>query len=392
MRTLGRTPRLRTSDERARPGMLLASRRGSLVLRVLVVVAVLAAPAPPPPPPLPSVRPSMVGFSFSPKVALDEHIDPQAGLRRLLSELHPDLVRLPIYWDQTEPQPGRLDFSQTDAMLAVIADHNAAGRGRSAKVLLVVGARNLGNPEAHVPSWAFDGQTPLRGLASTSEYQGYLKGAFTHFAASPLLFAWQVENEPLDNTNPWLGDVALPAGTVKDEISRLKQIDRGHLIVVTTYNSATTSLDQMATSRFNWLWNLLPGPRPVGHPPLALSLGDVLGLDAYVVTPATPLNQASAEQRIAWKREALSYWSQQASSSGKQLWITEMQGAPWDGVAGFSLANLMQSARGYRSCGASVVLLWGVESWLISPDWMAHGQQAMDVLRGASVSAGEVVA
>jgi hypothetical protein len=333
----------------------------------------------------------MVGFSFSPKTAVSENLDPQSALRSLLSQLRPDLVRLPVYWDQSEPWPGQLDFSQTDALLATVAAYNDATNQPPARVMLVVGARNLGTPEAHVPSWAVAHDGSLRSLTRTAGYRRYLEGAFSHFAANPLLYAWQVENEPLDNTNPWMGDVTLPVGQLEREITRLREIDRRHQIVVTTYDSATLSLDQIATSRFRELWDVVPGPRPVGHPQLALGLGDVLGLDAYVVTPATPLNQVSAQQRITWKSAALGYWSRQASQLGKQLWITEMQGAPWAGRSGFTLNDLLLSAVDYRTSGATVVLLWGVEQWLASSRWMWAGQRAMDIMRGNSAFPAEVL-
>jgi hypothetical protein len=363
-----------------------AESRGQFLTRMLMVVAVLTAPGAAPdssPQPI-APPPSMVGFSFSPKAVPDPHLDPQVALRQLLVQLHPDLVRLPVYWDQAEPLPGRLDFSQADAMLRTIDEYNLTAQGPPARVVLVIGARNLGSPEAHVPTWALASQGRLGKLTQTLAYQSYLRGAVSHFASSPLLFAWQLENEPLDNTNPWLGDVALPAEVLDREIGNLKEIDNRHPVVVTTFDSATLSLDLMADSRLSWLWKMLPGPRPAGHPQSALGLGDVLGLDAYVVTPNTPLSETGAEERIAWKRDALGYWSRQASHQGKQLWITEMQGAPWDGVSGFTQAELMHSAQGYRNSGASVVLLWGVESWLTHPDWMAHGKKAINVIRGVA--------
>jgi hypothetical protein len=353
-----------------------------LMIRALLVLAILAVPSmseprfdfPPPP---------AVGFSFSPKVATAEQIDPQVALRTLLTRLHPNLVRLPVYWDQAEAKAGQLDFSLSDALIDNIQEYNAEGAVPPVRVVLVVGARNLGNPELHLPEWV--GRASLSHLARSAAYEKYLEAAFAHFSANPLLAAWQIENEPLDNTNPWLGDVALPVDMLRSEIDRLRRIDPGRPVVMTTFDSATVSLDQEATSRFNWLWNLLPVPHATGHPQLALQLGDVLGLDAYVVTPKTSLSEVNAQERIAWKRGALNYWSQQATQVGKRLWITEMQAAPWDGLSGFTRQDLLESAAGYRTTGASAVLFWGVESWLTSPQWMAAGVEAMELARGTPV-------
>jgi hypothetical protein len=122
-------------------------------------------------------------------------------------------------------------------------------------------------------------------------------------------------------------------------------------------------------------------PKPVGHPLPTLGLGDVLGLDLYVVTPSTPLTDAGAVERIRWKEEALEYWVRRAGSVGKQLWVTEMQASPWNETTGFTADDLVASAHLYRRGGASVVLLWGVEGWLSDPGWMAAGKQAVHILR-----------
>jgi hypothetical protein len=78
----------------------------------------------------------------------------------------------------------------------------------------------------------------------------------------------------------------------------------------------------------------------------------------------------------------LPYWSGQAQAAGKPLWITEMQGAPWPGQSTFTISDLLLSAYAYHHTGASVILLWGVEEWLGSPDWMEAGKQARQILTG----------
>ena len=166
-----------------------------------------------------------------------------------------------------------------------------------------------------------------------------------------------------------------------DEVNLLKSIDPVHRAIVTTYNSASVSLDMQAASTFSWLFNMFPGPKPVGHPKPALLLGDILGLDVYVATPSTPLEDASVTERIGWKAETLSYWADQALQDGKELWVTEMQGSTWNGDPSFSTEDLVESAQQYSGTGVSVVLLWGVEDWLGSPDWMSAGQSAIHTLR-----------
>ena len=332
--------------------------------------------------PGPAVHP-MVGFTFVPSLAEDQGYQPAAALEQLVHRLHPDLIRIPIYWGDVAPTADSLDFSQVDSLLQTVAQ--ADGRRHvlhPAKVILVVGVRNLAWPEVHLPAWVDTSSgLDLAQLTSSGPYLDYLESSFKHFAASPVLYAWQVENEPLDNTNADLGSVALRGAVVADEVALLKSIDPIHRVVVTTYNSASINLDLEATSSLAWLFNILPGPKPAGHPAPTLQLADVLGLDVYVDTPSTPLTDASVPERIGWKAKTLTYWASQAAQNGKEVWITEMQGAPWNGEAGFSQDDLLESAQDYSGTGVTAILLWGVESWLTAPDWMAAGQAAIATLR-----------
>jgi hypothetical protein len=324
----------------------------------------------------------MVGFTFVPSLAEANGYKPVAALSELLHKLHPDLVRIPIYWSAVARSSGQLDFGEVDALLATVAAANSRRYAHQTKVILVAGVRNLAWPEVYLPAWVDTAAgLDLSQITASDSYLAYLEGTFRHYAASPLLYAWQVENEPLDNTREDLGEVAIGGATIADEVALLKSIDPVHRAIVTTYNSASVSLDLQATSFWSWLYDLLPGPKPAGHPKPALDLGDILGLDIYVDTPSTPLEDASVTERIGWKAASLTYWADQALQNGKELWITEMQGSTWNGEAGFSPEDLQESAQQYSGTGVSAVLLWGVEDWLNSPDWMQAGQAAFQTLR-----------
>jgi len=348
-----------------------------------VLLLSLLMPSPAPASPAAAGAP-LVGFSFSPRLAANAGLEPATALRTLLRKLHPDLVRLPIYWDQVAPAPDSLDFGSVDALLKTVADYDAARPGHDTRVLLVVGARNIATPEVYLPGWLDAGTPPDLGRVTSSDaYFGYLEACFYRYSGNRLLYAWQVENEPLDSTNDDLGDIAMESDAVAGEVALLKQIDAAHPVVVTTFNSATAALDRQATSRLSWLYRLLPVPQPAGHPAPALEIGDVLGLDIYVVTPSTPLAAADAEKRIGWKADAVDYWLQQAHKDSKQVWITEMQASPWNGHPGFTTQDLAASAQAYSKTGVGVVLLWGVEDWLSDADWMTAGREAIATLRAA---------
>ncbi|HEV3096331.1 MAG TPA: hypothetical protein VG104_04210 [Candidatus Dormibacteraeota bacterium] len=333
-------------------------------------------PAPPP------LNPPLVGFSFSP-AAVTDGSDPQQALARLLRTLQPDLVRLPVYWSTVAPTETTLDYTEVDGLIETVEAHNAVKGARRTEVVLVVGARNLVYPEVHLPGWLDTSKIhKLETLLKTASYRRYLDTTFRRYASLPVLRAWQVENEPLDNaTIDQVTSGTLPASMIRSEVDLLRSIDLVHEVVVTTFNSSHVTLDVRAASPIAWLYAHLPGAKSAGHPSQALTMGDTLGLDLYVVTDSTPLDTNSASTRIAWKEESLDYWQSQASKNGRALWVTEMQATPWIGTTGFTTSDLLSSALAYRGHGVSVYLLWGVEDWLDSPAWMTAGVTAVKLLR-----------
>ncbi|MEA2668949.1 MAG: hypothetical protein QOJ33_1883 [Chloroflexota bacterium] len=356
---------------------VIATALASVIVPAAAFPIVTVDPAPPP------LNPPLVGFSFSP-AAVPSGVDPEQALAALLATLQPDLVRLPIYWSTVAPTPTSLDYTDVDRLIAIVEAHNSTKGSRHTQVVLVVGARNLVTPEVHLPDWldTRDVHT-LDKLLKTASYRTYLDTTYRRYASLPLLRAWQVENEPLDNAS--LNDLtngAIPASTMRSEIDLLRSIDLVHQVIVTTFNSSHVSLDARGASPLAWLYTHLPGARPAGHPAQAMTMGDTLGLDLYVVTESTPLDVVTPSTRIAWKEEALDYWQGQAQAHGRGLWVTEMQASPWIGTTGFTLDDLLSSALAYRGHGVSAYLLWGVEDWLDSPQWMETGITAIALLRG----------
>ena len=233
----------------------------------------------------------------------------------------------------------------------------------------------------HLPAWAPE-ISDLSRLSASATYQRYLEETFLRYAKTPLLYAWQIENEPLDRVKTnWDGQITIPSSVIASELELLRAIDPNRRVVVTTFNSSTLDLDQRKDSPLAGLLTRLPLPQPTGHPSEALQLADALGLDLYVVTASTSLADASAATRIGWKQQTLGYWANRAVEMGKELWITEMQGEPWPDQDGFTTDDLQTSALAYKDQGARVVLLWGVESWLLSAEWMSAGMKAVTTLR-----------
>ena len=329
-----------------------------------------------PPPPAP-----LVGFSYSPLLSEWQNGDPSSDLSLLLTRTNPDLVRLPVYWNLTQPSPGVLDYTVTDQLLEVVADHNKTAP-RPTRVILTVGARNFVYPELHMPEWAGPREQPEIDFAQqNAPYRDYFDSTLLRYRSSPLLYAWQVENEALDYVvNDTTGDDQITPEQMAWEIGEVHRLDPKHRASTTTFDGWNVIED--------WLQMTFAAPLDAvglarsGHPTSALAQGDALGLDVYVDGPHMPFRFTTVALRSSWKVESIGFWAGLARAQGKQVWLTELQAQPWSSDPGaFSTDDLIQEAKIYRNAPLQVVLLWGVESWLADPAWMDAGQSAIETLR-----------
>ena len=321
----------------------------------------------------------LAGFSFSPQTSLDAGRDPALDLSRLLEATDPDLVRLPVYWEAVQPTPDQLDFSSVDTLLDVVGAHNMTA-AHVTRVVLTVGARNFLYPELHEPVWAGPRQQPyLQQAQSGAAYRAYFDTSITRYRGSPLLYAWQVENEPLDYvSNVLTGADQITAEQLSWELDEVHRLDPAHQAVLTTYDAENVNIDMLQL----WVPKLLAPLGPSGHPDGALKLGDALGLDLYVDGPNVSFRHLTTmDLREEWKEEALYFWAARASNAGKDLWLAEMQAQPWGGSSTFTPNDLFASAIDYRQERLEVVLMWGVDTWLEDPTWLAAGARALDILR-----------
>jgi hypothetical protein len=330
-------------------------------------------PSPTPPAPL-------VGFSYSPLMLYGAQRDPAQDLQTLLDATNPDLIRLPVYWESIQPTPDTLDFSSVDELLTVVEDHNQFAP-RPTRVVLTVGARNFLYPELHAPQWAGPRQQPyLNDVQSGSAYRAYFEGTIIRYRSSPLLYAWQVENEPFDYVvNELTGADQITPEQVSWEIARAHELDPAHIVATTTFDAWNATLDVL--QQYAPITLAAAGIPTSGHPGQALAAADALGLDLYLDAPSTPVLFASTELRAAWKQQAIAFWAGQARAQGKDLWLAEMEAQPWGTTSSFTTADLIMSAGDYRQEPLQVVLLWGAETWLQDPAWMAAATHAMAILR-----------
>ena len=322
----------------------------------------------------------LAGFSFSPLTSEQAHRDPAEDLARLLDATDPDVLRLPVYWELVQPTPGDLDFSSVDEMLEVVAVHNQTSPTPT-RVVLTVGARNFLFPELHQPAWAGAREQPnINAVQSGAAYRGYFDASIARYRSSPVLYAWQVENEPLDKVvNSYTGYDVIEDAQIAWEVAEVHRLDPGRKVVVTSYNALNATFDAVQVFTPQLLFLIGGGS---GHPGEALAAADGFGLDIYLDGPYIPWRDfTTIALRSQWKQQSIAFWADRAHAQGKEMWLTEMQAQPWGGTGTFAPADLLASAADYRQEPLDVALLWGTETWLEDPAWLAAGKQAIEILR-----------
>ena len=344
-----------------------------LLAAALVLGSEIWPQAAPPPP--------LTGFSYSPLISTEMNRNPMQDLSLLLASTNPDVVRLPVYWDAVQPAPETLDFSSIDQMLSTVAQHNLTA-DRPTQVVLTIGARNFLYPELHAPTWAGPRRQPELGeIQAGRTYRLYIDSSILRYRASPLLYAWQVENEPFDDTaNADTGDDRIDAAQLEWEMGEVRRLDPAHEAYTTTYDGWNVTIDFLQIYAPLIVEKL--HAYPSGHHQDVLDASEALGMALYIYGPKVPPSYISNSQRAEWKRQAVGFWADRAGTAGKQVWLAEMQAQPWGSLSGFGPADLIDSAVDYRQERLQVVLLWGVDTWLTSPVWLAAANQALAILRG----------
>jgi hypothetical protein len=159
------------------------------------------------------------GISFSRIFAVQMNLDWRETYSAILDELQPKSLRLPIYWEDIEPQEGQYTFGDYDWMIE-------QAKEKKVDMILVVGRKLPRWPECHVPTWA-------RGRSEEVQQDKVLlliSEIVKRYKNSENLFAWQVENEP------FLAFGECPtadAGFLDREIVLIKSLDNRHPIMVT---------------------------------------------------------------------------------------------------------------------------------------------------------------
>lgn len=273
----------------------------------------------------------MYGATFSPTYARFLGLDPQQVYVSIFDDLGLRQVRIPVHWDEVQPQADEWRFEELDWYMDEAAKRNA-------QVVLAIGNKVPRWPECYTPDWATDLPTDRYGDALL-EYTDIM---VTRYRTHPALERWQIENEPLF---PFGECPKVDYQLVKHEIALVKALDPHHPVQITVSGEqqlwATVALeaDVIGTSMYRKV--ALPNGWPVTFPiPPRLYTLQTLSVAMFV----------------------------------DKVVVSELQAEPWltadyrdhtiDEAAELFTSQQLASYLGYaRSTGLREISLWGVEWW-----------------------------
>lgn len=275
----------------------------------------------------------MLGMTFSDRYAEDLGLDWREAYLAHLDDLGVRKLRLPVYWDRTEPESGTYRFEDLDWQLEEAAKRNA-------EVILAVGQRVPRWPECHIPPWIGE-DAPRRQGALLD----FLSVTVRRYQGNPAVAAWQVENEPFLTQ---FGECPpLDSSFLDTEIALVRALDPSRPII--TSDSGELSLwvpaakrsDIFGTTLYRRIYNHMFG---------------------YVTYPVGP-NFFRAKEALV-----------RLLTDQEHFMVIELQAEPWANgwVAGVPLEEqfrtmnedlLVENVDYARRVGFRDIYLWGGEWW-----------------------------
>ena len=297
-----------------------------------------------------------VGVSLSHRAARDLGLDPVHAFEQLAScGFAP--IRLSAYWDW---DPGD-DYRILDSMVA-------AAERLGTSIVITVGMKAMRWPEFYIPATIQRDQLAL----AVVDFASTTVARYRH---SPVVEAWQVENEPRNRSGP--GFELVPTDLLQREMKAVAQVDPRPQIV-------------NCFLHFTRLSDLVSRPWPwydvVGHLLDLVPTDHVLGFDIhpFISRKLGPMRWLSSA-RDGWPQEWRAV-ADRVRSAGRRIWVTESQAEPW-GPGSLDPARMQRTFEAVVEAEPEVVLLWGAEFWLKrqsagDPGWM---EAALSLVKSAQL-------
>lgn len=286
------------------------------------------------------------GVTFSHTFAKQTGYDWRKMYIEMLDDLKPKILRIPIYWTETEKEKDKFNFTDYDFMI-----DEAEKRGVS--LTLAIGIKTPRWPECHIPSWArtLDEKTMADELllADAMIVQRYKK--------KTNIYAWQVENEPF---LPFFGECSDFDPLVVDaEIKLVKNMDTNRPVIITDsgelsiWLKAAKRADIFGTTMYRIVWSN--------------AFSKYVGYIKYPIPP-----------KFFWLKANLVHFFYK----DRPIIVSELQAEPWAPgylfefpvsvqMESLDIEKFQNNIAYARKVGFPEVYLWGVEWWY----WMKEKNQ-----------------
>lgn len=226
------------------------------------------------------------GVTFSTKYCTDMELDYKEVYAAILDELNVKKIRIPVYWNEIEPEEGVFDFSKYDYLVD-------EGEKRGVDFIISFGFRIPRWPECHFPIWYAE-----KNAEDSRELVLKLtRKVVEHFKDRDSVEFWQVENEPFLGT--FGACPPLDKELLEEEFALVRELDDRKIII--------TSSGELK------LWN-----KPA-------ALGDIFGSTLYRVVH----NNWFGFVRYPFSPSFYKIKGRLAGLRQEQLMVLELQAEPW---------------------------------------------------------------
>lgn len=170
------------------------------------------------------------GVTFSTVMARQLGLDPREVFNAIIDDLSARKIRLPIYWQDVEPDKGKFVFDEYNYFFSKAED-------RGVKIVPIIGRKLPRWPECHIPSW-ITWENPKSKIQSTDNgfenaMDKYIAGVINHYKSSPAVAAWQLENEHFHVFGAACAAGKIPAETIDRELALIRTLDPDRPILLT---------------------------------------------------------------------------------------------------------------------------------------------------------------
>ncbi len=162
--------------------------------------------------------PNEFGATFSKKFCEELGLNWKETYMAILDDLKVRNLRLPVYWDEIEPDKGVYNFNDLDYLIEEASL-------RQSNLIITLGRRQPRWPECHTPAWN-NKNSPAKTEAAILKM---IKVVVLRYKDNPSIINWQVENES------FLGTFGvcppLERNFLQQEIDLVKSLDSRPIII-----------------------------------------------------------------------------------------------------------------------------------------------------------------